>query len=242
MTRRTDEGLNFFLAQLRAIVERSQHDWEESEHEAERWFSRLRLTSIAIDQDKATFLFVDDTDGRRYGFRWWLWYEDGEDALVDPDEALMLFDVHLEEHVAGCELTAGWTYRASPPDRDGVQWIGEDRPPPNTELGDLEGRLSHVIFGYQAAWTDSEYEPERQFSRLKLISSSIDWDAARFVLADQAGHSYGYRWRIRNDATTDPDRAASMFAAHLREDVRRLGHGEPDADGIRWFGQETPTI
>ncbi|MQA84386.1 MAG: hypothetical protein GEV03_07130 [Streptosporangiales bacterium] len=238
--RRTDEELSFFMARMRAIVERRQLGWTDSEQEEEQWFSRLRLTSANIDPDKATFLFVDGTDGRRYGYRWWIRDEGGRDALADPDESLMLFDVHLEEDVAGSGgQREGWTYRARPPDRDGVQWIGDPDPPaPSVELGDFEIVLRDIVLHHQRAWKESEHEPERRFSQLELVSDWIDREAVRFVLADKDGNSYGYRWRIQDDLIADPDRAATLLASDLREDVRRLGHGEPDPDGVRWFSQE----
>jgi hypothetical protein len=108
-------------------------------------------------------------------------------------------------------------------------------------LARLEARLREVVTRRQWAWECAEYEPERWFAGLRLMSSQISDDAVTFIFADEDDQRFGYRWTLRDDedgwsALDDPEDAVRLFGANLMEDVDTTRPGEPDAAGVRWFG------
>lgn len=121
--------------------------------------------------------------------------------------------------------------------REGVSRRTQD----SSTLSWLESRVREVLTRKQWAWEDAEYEPERWFSTLHLVSTSVDESSVTFLFADPEGERFGYRWVFRNDEEgwnllADPEDAVALFAAHLVEDVDTTRPGDPDADGVRWFG------
>jgi len=110
-------------------------------------------------------------------------------------------------------------------------------------LARLEAGMREVVTQRQWAWEDAEYEPERWFSTLRLVSSEISDEAATFIFADADGQKFGYRWRLRDEeggwyAVVDLEEALTLFDANLMEDVDTTRPGDPDAEGVRWFGED----
>jgi hypothetical protein len=113
------------------------------------------------------------------------------------------------------------------------------------KLAWLEARLRDVVTASQLEWADAEYEPERWFASLRLVSSDIDDKAVTFLFVDDAARSFGFRWPIRNeddgwDALADTDEAVILFSAHLMEDIDTLEPSAPDPNGVRWLSEWRP--
>jgi len=105
----------------------------------------------------------------------------------------------------------------------------------------LEARMSEIVSQRQWAWENAEYEPERWFASLRFVSAQMSDAAATFLFVDEHGQRFGYRWPLRREedgwsALADPEESLDLFDAHLMEDVDTTRPGEPDKDGVRWFG------
>jgi hypothetical protein len=117
--KRPPDLLSWFEARLRGGLPEAQARARESDWSQDRWFGKLQLVSLTVDDDAAVFLF-DTERGLRVGYRWPLYdAESDADMLADGvEDAVFLCIQNLEEDAV--------TTRPGEPDENGVRWFGED--------------------------------------------------------------------------------------------------------------------
>jgi hypothetical protein len=111
-----------------------------------------------------------------------------------------------------------------------------------TTTTDFVERAVAVICEAQQWMRDHERDDEERWgAALQLVGASADDEAliVRFVEPD--GRRINYRWVLRDegegiDAFTDPEGALDDLSSNFHEDVLTSERSDPDADGVRWFG------
>jgi hypothetical protein len=110
-----------------------------------------------------------------------------------------------------------------------------------TTTGFLEGVAATIREAQQWMVEGPDVEEEERWgAALRLIAASIGDGALVLCFTEPDGRRINYRWLLHDDygfdALADQEEALRLLSSNFQEDVLTCERSEPDADGVRWFG------